>query len=58
MRDLLDENKPKTYLMSEDRLRVQAQHMAQQEAELERARLTHLAAKAALEAVRREIEGE
>ena len=57
MIDTLVNGKPHIGLTNEQRQQLRERHLAEQEAQCEQARLVYLAAKAAVEAVRREIEG-
>lgn len=57
MVETLTNGKPKVGLTEEQRRTLRERHLAEQEAQCEQARLVYCAAKAAVEAVRREIEG-
>jgi hypothetical protein len=55
--ELKQNGKPLSGLTPEQRQQLRERHLAEQEAQMEQAWLVYCAAKAAVEAVRREIEG-
>lgn len=57
MIETLTNGKPPIGMTFEQRRQLQERHLAEQEAQCEQARLIYCAAKAAVEALRREIEG-
>jgi hypothetical protein len=58
MLETITNGKPRIGLTEEQRKALRERHLAEQEAQMEQAWLTFCAAKAAVDAVRREIEGE